>query len=273
MYSIMKGLSTKTLAVIIILSLSIPFSMSMPVDSPEPLGPPQESIPKSLSGRIICIDPGHGGSAPGTVGLDGPGYPDEKDHNLDMALYMKELLLDKGATVIMTRETDIDVSLADRCTIANGAGANIFLSIHCNFIASTTTTGTETFYWGVDAGTYSVNGQRLAGYVQDELVGHLGSNDRGIKMDFPYLGYHLYVLANTAMPAVLTEVGFMSNQTEFDLLNTTWYRDLAAESMLDGILRYFRSESSPIRIDSDAEMSAMDISDVNISASCFVRVY
>jgi len=248
------------------LILAIVFMLAVPVFAvgsqiePEVLVKPLPE-PNSLVGRTICIDPGHGGSQPGTTGIDGPGYPDEKDHNLDMALRLQGLLLAKGATVIMTRETDIDVSLADRCTIANGAGADIFLSIHCNAIGSETTQGTETFYWGVDAGTYSINGRRLAENVNEELVVHLKSNDRGAIMDFPYFGYHLYVLANTAMPAALTEVGFMSNQTEFDLLNQTWYRQRAAEAMLEGILRYYRPDASPMRINSDAEMSAMDISE------------
>ncbi len=246
--------------------LAIVFMLAVPAMSMgsqvEP-GIMNEPVPETgaLVGRIICIDPGHGGTDTGTLGIDGVGYPEEKDHNLDMALYLKKILLEKGATVVMTRETDITVSLADRCIIANTASADIFLSIHCNSIASATTQGTETFYWGVDAGTYSVNGKRLAENVNEELVDHLGSNDRSAKMDFPYFGFHLYVLANTAMPAALTEVGFMSNLTEFNNLNTTWYRNLASEAMLDGILRYFRPDSSPIRINSDVEMTAMDISE------------
>lgn len=245
---------------VIIIVLAIPVFATGTEVQPEKFS---ELVPEpgALVGRTICVDPGHGGTDTGTLGIDGAGYPEEKDHNLDMALYLKELLLEKGATVIMTRETDITVSLADRCTIANNANAEIFLSIHCNSIGSETTQGTETFYWGVDAGTYSVNGSRLAENINEEQVDHLGSNDRGAKMDFPYFGFHLYVLANTAMPAALTEVGFMSNQTEFDNLNTTWYRNLASEAMLDGILRYFRTESSPIRINSDGEMTAMDISE------------
>ncbi len=146
---------------------------------------PYQPEPGALVGRIICIDAGHGGTDTGTTGLDGPGYPEEKDHNLDMALYLKTLLLEKGATVVMTRETDVTVSLADRCTIANTASADIFLSIHCNAIASATTQGTETFYWGVDAGTYSINGSRLAENVNEEQVDHLGSNDRGAKWISP----------------------------------------------------------------------------------------
>ncbi|MCK4265901.1 MAG: N-acetylmuramoyl-L-alanine amidase, partial [Thermoplasmata archaeon] len=193
-------------------------------------------IPLALDGRSICIDPGHGGSDPGTTGIDGPGYPDEKDHTLDMGLRLRTLLEAKGATVIMTRDIDVDVSLQGRCDIANDNDTDIFVSIHCNAIGIESVSGTETFYWGVDAGTYSVNGKRLAENIQSELVNRLGSNDRGAKMDFPYFGFHLYVLANTVMPAILTEVGFMSNQTEFDLLNQSWYRQDAAQAICDGIM-------------------------------------
>ncbi|MCK4758209.1 MAG: N-acetylmuramoyl-L-alanine amidase [Thermoplasmata archaeon] len=200
---------------------------------------PIPETPGALTGYKICVDPGHGGSAPGTEGIDGPGYPDEKDHTLDIGLRLQTLLEAVGATVIMTRTTDADVSLLERCNIANNNNTDIFISIHCNAVGTESVMGTETFYWGNDAITYSVNGKRLAEDVQREEVAILGSNDRGAKMDFPYFGYHLYVLANTAMPAILTEVGFMSNQTEFDLLNTASYRQDAAQGILNGVMDYY----------------------------------
>ena len=188
----------------------------------------------------VCVDPGHGGTEPGALGVDGAGYPDEKDFNLDMSLKLQTLLEAFNITVYMTRTDDSTVSLQDRCDVANENNTDIFVSVHCNSIGSPTTMGTETFYWGnTTSGVWSENGKRLAGYLQDELVNSTSRPNRGIHADESWLGYHLYVLQHTAMPASLAEVAFMSNQTEFDLLSTDAFRESAAQGIYNGILLYF----------------------------------
>ena len=90
----------------------------------------------------ICVDPGHGGRDPGAVG---PTDYEEADANLDIGLRLRDLLVNDGATVYMTRTTDVYVSLADRVAIANNNNVDTFLSIHCNAYDGTVQ-GTETYY-------------------------------------------------------------------------------------------------------------------------------
>lgn len=194
---------------------------------------------KSLTGYKICIDSGHGGSDAGAVGYDGSGYPNEEDFNLDMGLRLRDLLQAEEMNIYMTRTTDTDVSLQARCDIANNNNVDIFVSIHCNSVATETVQGTETYYWAENATLYSADGKKLANNLQTELIAHLGRPNRGIKGDKPSLGYHLYVLNNTNMPACLVEACFISNKTEFELMNTTTFKQEAAHAMYHGICAYF----------------------------------
>ncbi len=147
----------------------------------------------------ICIDPGHGGSDPGAVanGID------EKDVNLSAALAFRDWLeldsADDGGggswDVHMTRDTDEDVSLGARCDYANSLGVDTFMSIHANAGGGN---GTETYAYA--SGTEA---DQLAHKVQEEVLDHLGTNDRGVKYaDF-------YVLIHTSMPADLNEMAFL----------------------------------------------------------------
>jgi N-acetylmuramoyl-L-alanine amidase len=194
---------------------------------------------KSLTGYKICVDPGYGDNESGAVGYDGPGYPDEKDFNLDIGLRLRDILKTDNATVVMTRTNDSYVSNQTRCDIANNNNADIFVSIHCNSSINENDRGTETFYWANNETSYSVNGKKLAGYVQDEMIERLDINDRGIKGDNLTLGYHIYVLQYTVMPAILIYVSFISNQTEFNLMNTTGFRQDVAVAIYHGICQYF----------------------------------
>ena len=192
----------------------------------------------SLAGKKIAIDAGHGGSDAGATGIDGSGFPNEEDFTLDIALRVKELLAYANATVILTRQTDTDVALQERCDIANNANADIFVSIHMNS-ATESAKGTETFYYANSDTDYSVEGKRLAENVQAGIVSRLGTYDRGTKGDYPYFGYHLYVLAHTNMPAILTEVCFISNASDFNMVSNPDKRTLAALAIYEGICGYF----------------------------------
>ncbi|MCG2826291.1 MAG: N-acetylmuramoyl-L-alanine amidase, partial [Thermoplasmatales archaeon] len=252
----------KAFCLLITLFFIIQMIEIIPGGKPENIDTPPDTTysaktAKTLTGYKICIDPGHGGSDPGAAGYDGDGYPNEKDFTLDIGLRLRDLLEGDGATVIMTRETDKavndppkdvdddgDIDQADelqaRCNIANENNTNISVSIHFNS-AVESAHGTETFYWEkYDLSTYSAEGKNLSDAVQAELVSRLGLTDRGSKKDYSYFGYNLYVLNHTTMPAVLTEIAFISNQTEFSLSNTSVFRQDAVISIYHGICEYFK---------------------------------
>ena len=116
---------------------------------PTPVAPATPAAPAGdLSGKIICVNPGHGGSDPGACG-----DLRESDMNLTVALRLGQLLSERGAQVIYTRTTDVRVPLSDRPVIANNAGADLFISIHHNGSSDPNASGTCAIcYPGSDAG-------------------------------------------------------------------------------------------------------------------------
>jgi len=103
-----------------------------PIDPPKPV--------QSLAGKVICLNPGHGGSDPGAVG-----NIKESDANLKVVLILGKLLTDRGARVVYTRTSDTWMALSTRAAIANNANADLFISVHHNGASSPTAHGTETF--------------------------------------------------------------------------------------------------------------------------------
>lgn len=206
--------------------------------SPPTPGPDRQSAESiestRLLGKTICLDPGHGGSDPGAVGPTGT---QEKDNTLAIGLLLREKLERNGAAVIMTRDSDRDVSYPDstadeelgaRVDVANEAGADIFISIHNDAFTSSSAAGTTTFHYGDNEAV------RLAGLVQKCLVDELGTRDRGSRFA------SFYVIRYTDMPAILVEVAFISNPEEELLLASVDGRCKAAESVFQGVVRYFR---------------------------------
>jgi N-acetylmuramoyl-L-alanine amidase len=191
------------------------------VDGPLEDGPP-----------LVCVDPGHGGSDTGAVGVAGT-Y--EKNVNLAIGLLLAKNLQDAGLRTIMTRSDDSYPTLQQRCDIANAALANLFVSVHNNASEDSTTTGTETFYWGTPD-KYSVEGQLLAQAIQRNLVAAVQSVDRGARTHW----INLAVLAGTKMPAALTEVGFLTNAQEEQKLLSPDYQKAAAQGIANGILEYLK---------------------------------
>jgi N-acetylmuramoyl-L-alanine amidase len=197
---------------------------------------PEITEPESnrLLGKIICVDPGHGGNDPGAVG---PSGTREKDNTLSMALLLRDKLESNGATVILTRDTDKEVAapeaapaeeLAARVAIANDAHADIFVSIHNDSFTSHTAIGTTSFHYG------DPESVKLAGLIQSGLIAELGTKDRGVRFA------SFYTLRYAAMPSVLTEVAFISNPEEEVLLASLNGRIKAAESIFQGIVKYFK---------------------------------
>ena len=194
----------------------------------------EESESCRLTGKVICLDPGHGGSDPGAVGPTGTL---EKDNTLAIALLLRDRLEKNGATVIMTREADTDVKSPDassqeelgaRVDIANDHGADIFISIHNDAFTNSQAAGSTTFHYG------SPEGIRLASAIQKHLVDGLGTKDRGAR----YASF--YVIRYTDMPAALVEAAFISNPEEEVLLASVDGRWTIAECIFHGIMKYFR---------------------------------
>lgn len=180
-----------------------------------------------LAGKTIVIDPGHGGSDPGTIGHGGTF---EKDVIMAIAQQVVRLLRDAGATVLMTREDDVRIDLYVRAEMANRAGADVFVSIHLNAFTNPELAGTETYYH-----PSSQAGYRLALALHQALIAELGRPNRGIRSaDF-------VVLRETAMPAALLEILYLSNPEEEKLINDPAVQQRVAKAIVEGLANYFQT--------------------------------
>ncbi|MCL2218151.1 MAG: N-acetylmuramoyl-L-alanine amidase [Defluviitaleaceae bacterium] len=195
-----------------------------------------EAAAMPLSRRIIVLDAGHGGWDPGMV----QGKTEEKHINLSIAKKLQTFLEQGGATVIITRVDDSDLSKSKsgdmhaRRTIANTSHADIFVSIHQNAFASSSVHGAQAFYFNE-----SDNSLKLATFVQDRLREFA---DPGNKFK-PKANSNYFVLKQTQMPAVLVECGFLTNSSERSRLKSEEYQEKIAWSIYLGIVDYFNAES------------------------------
>jgi N-acetylmuramoyl-L-alanine amidase len=183
------------------------------------------------------IDPGHGGS---DTGAQQNGLV-EKDLTLDISQRLRTLLVARGWSVKLTRESDVDVYAANdsahdelqaRCDVANNAGARMFISIHINSFTTSDLKGTTTYYYkGVDL--------PLAQAVHRRLIAALGTTDDGVRKD------NFYVIHHTTMPAILIETAFMSNPDDAVLLRSSFFRQKVALSVADGVGDYAGAPPPP----------------------------
>ena len=189
---------------------------------------------KGLEGKTIVIDPGHGGSDTGAIG---PTNIQEKDVTLAISLELRKLLQNNTAQVIMTRQTDKDVygmfasdtaELQSRVDVANNADADLFISIHVDSFVNSLAGGTTTYY-----SAKTDQDAQLAHFVEDSLVEQLKLQNRG------YQEKNFYVLSNSNMPAILTEVAFISNPDEEKRLKNSTFIKKAAFGIFKGIEKYF----------------------------------
>ena len=178
------------------------------------------------SNLLIVVDPGHGGSDPGAV-WEGRL---EKDDNLNLGLLVREVLRKYGVNVLMTRDTDIFVSLQERVRLANEHDADLFISLHRNSYERQTpsTKGVENFiYLTAPAATTG----RAAELVLQKIVDVGVQDNRGVKRG------NYYVLRRTRMPAMLLETGFIINEIDNALFDE--HIEEYAEAIAHGILEYF----------------------------------
>lgn len=172
--------------------------------------------------KLVVIDAGHGGKDSGAV--NGGKY--EKAVALATAKLLKTELEKNGFRTLLTRDSDIFLELSERCRISNNAGADIFISIHCNSATNKTAEGIETW-------RYSKVGQitkALAENVQKRMIDVTGARNRGVKEG------NLYVVKNTKAPAILVEMGFISNAEESVKLFKTYYQSSIAKAICQGVI-------------------------------------
>lgn len=170
--------------------------------------------------KLICIDAGHGGTDPGAT----KGGLYEKAVALATAKLLKKELEAAGFGVILTRETDKTLQLKERCDVSNRAGADLFVSIHCNSSENREAQGIETWRHP------STSQKALAESIQRRMIEATGARDRGVK-DGTF-----YVLRHTKAAAVLVEMGFISHSEESVKLFKTHYQTTVAKAICQGII-------------------------------------
>ena len=172
--------------------------------------------------KTVCIDAGHGGKDPGACA----GGVREKDIALDVAKKVRVHLRAAGYSVIFTRENDTFISLGNRAAEANMWGADLFVSVHCNSAPNSSANGMEV-YVHTSRGADST---RAAHAIYDRLLPASGLKGRGVKSK------DLAVLRETAMPAVLVELAFISNDNDRAKLVSDEWQERAAEAIAAGIM-------------------------------------
>ncbi|BAH44909.1 putative N-acetylmuramoyl-L-alanine amidase [Brevibacillus brevis NBRC 100599] len=178
-----------------------------------------------LKGKVIVIDPGHGGSDVGTQGTKWNSM--EKTLNYKTATLLASKLRQRGAQVFMTRTSDTEKpSLAQRVAFSESKGADAFISIHYNSSVKPNS-GTLTFYYsqGKD--------EPLARAIESRLAGGIGLRSNGISFG----NYH--VLRENNDPSVLIELGFLSNPKDEGIVRTSSYQDKAAQAITEALADYF----------------------------------
>ncbi len=174
----------------------------------------------------IVLDAGHGGHDPG--GITGQRYP-EKVAALDIAQRVQTRLRASGHRVIMTRSSDTFIELSHRVAISNRSpGQSVFVSIHFNASPNRDASGIETYF-------YSSQSARLAEAVHKRVVAATGSEDRGVRTA------RFYVLRYNRRPAILVELGFLTNAAEgARIFKSSKYRQSLATAVADGIRSQLR---------------------------------
>lgn len=237
------------------------------METPLVEGPPE---PRKRTGiQTIVIDPGHGGRDAGAVG---PSGVLEKDVALQIARALRQELEERvGLRVILTRDRDVFVPLTARTRMANQAGADLFLSIHCNSARARAGAGFETYFlseaktederrvarmensalrfenpsvdpeqlgelnfilWDLAQNEYLRESSFLAELVQGGLADELDLRNRGVKQ----AGF--WVLNGAYMPAILVETAFISNPREERLLASRDFQARLVDGIADSILEY-----------------------------------
>ncbi len=198
---------------------------------------------KPLDNKIIVIDPGHGGIDGGT----NKGDILEKNINLEVGLKLRDLLVKKGARVVMTRETDESLDdrivgngsrhredLSTRARIINESNADLFLSIHVNYSKNEKRLGPIVLHH-----TNSEEGEFLAQHMQEYLNDISTYKKMDIVTEHNIMAGNYYIAGNTSTPGILIEMGFLSNEIDRKLLLDSDHQNEIIEQITKGIIAYF----------------------------------
>lgn len=187
-----------------------------------------------LSGKLIVIDVGHGGKDPGSI----VNNTYEKDLNLSISKYLELELIKNGASVILTRDGDYDLSspnvtyrkksdFDNRIKLINNSNADMYLSIHLNYLENSAYYGPQVFY-------SNDQNKKIAQIIQETLNKSL-SNNRTVKK----IPSKTYMYNKLTVPGVLIECGFLSNPTELNKLKNPQYEQKIASLIKDAIIKYY----------------------------------
>ena len=187
-----------------------------------------------IKGKIITLDPGHGGSDPGAIGASGL---KEKQVTLEISMRVKELLEKEGAKVFMTRTSDVDVygphasdraELQARVNVAEKHNSDLFLSLHINSSVNKSVGGFSSYYY-----PKTDNDLKLAKVIQDKFAKNFGVDNLGVRQA------NFYVVKRCSMPAALLEMCFISNPKEERLMKGKWFQKKTARLIVEGVAKYF----------------------------------
>ncbi len=199
-----------------------------------------DMVTEEKRGKVVVVDPGHGGSDPGKIGVNDC---KEKDINLQIALKVKEGLEKENIQVIMTREDENGLSSPDamnhkaedmkkRIEIINESDAGLAISIHQNSYTTEDVKGAQVFYF-----THSKEGKMMAEIMQENFRLANPANQRQAKENSTY-----YMLKKTEIPTIIVECGFLSNWEEAKKLVTPEYQEKTAQIICDGIMKILQQE-------------------------------
>ncbi|MDD4600331.1 hypothetical protein SDC9_11360 [bioreactor metagenome] len=204
------------------------------VDIKQPAPPIVYNFTAGLKGKVIALDPGHGGSDPGAIG---PGGSQEKTVTLAVAKRLQTLLEKAGAKVVMTRQGDRDVygasatavdELKARTTVAAKNKADVFISLHADAFTKPEVGGTSTFYY-----RKSMYDGLLAKNIQTNIIEAGKLSDRRVN------SANFYVVKRSVMPAALVEMAFITNPDEEKLLNSPQFQQKMAQGIYQGLDNFF----------------------------------
>ena len=186
----------------------------------------EKKEPQNLPGienKTIVIDPGHGGKDKGTTSITGVF---EKNLTLPTAERLANELKKKGATVILTRDSDEFISLEARKKMAEENNADLFISLHYDSIEDHSIHGHTTYYY------YDYESE-VARLVNEQLGNELNIRNRGFKHG------DYFVLRENQVPSILLELGYLSNENEASIIQTDDFQKQAIKAITDALITYF----------------------------------
>lgn len=215
--------------------------------------------------EIVVIDPGHGGEDEGCARAG----VEEKEINLQIGLALRDKLEQMGYEVLLTRETDVEVSLEERANLANAASADVYVSIHQNAWDTSDVTGVETWYHA-DESNPNPESHRLAKLVHQKVLEATQEKDRDLREDDT-----LYVIRETKMASCLVETGFLSNAKNRKELCDAEYQAKIVAGIASAIELYFHPKTMYLTFDdgptAENTVAVLDIlKEKNIKATFFV---